>query len=123
MFRTRFCFADLLVCVGVALVASALLLFPFLFAETGERLVITTPTDRYEYRLDENRRLTVESGGITLEIVIENGKARVAHATCPDGVCYAGGEIFRAGQSILCAPAGVTLLVEGGEDDVDFIAG
>ena len=85
MFRTRFCFADLLVCVGVALVASALLLFPFLFVETGERLVIMTPTDRYEYRLDENRRLTVESGGITLEIVIENGKARVAHATCPDG--------------------------------------
>lgn len=123
MFRTRFCFADLLICVGVALAASVLLLFPFLFADTGERLVITTPTDRYEYSLRENRHLTIKSGGITLDIVIEDGKARVAHATCPDGVCYSGGEIFRAGQSILCAPAGVTLLVEGGEDGVDFVAG
>lgn len=123
MFRTRFCLVDLLISVGVVLIAVAMLLFPSLLQEEGERLVIVTPTERTEYPLNVDRCISLHSEGVDMEIVIENGEVFVRRSSCRDGVCTASGRIARAGQSILCAPAGVTLLIEGGDGDVDFVAG
>ena len=123
MFQTRFSAWDT-VAVGLVLVTAALLLaFPLLFAAEGEILQITTSTEVQTYRLSEDREILLQEGGVELVVVIENGEAYVRHSTCPDGVCRASGRISESGESILCAPAGVTLTVKGGADDVDFVAG
>ena len=126
MFRTRVCAADgILVFVVVAL-AGLLLALPFLQSRSGASLIVSTANGSESYPLSENRRIAVSSGGISLTVEILDGRARVSESNCPDGVCMASGWIGRPGQSVVCAPAGVRLLIAGGEkggSEVDFVAG
>ncbi|MBQ7604460.1 MAG: NusG domain II-containing protein [Clostridia bacterium] len=54
-----------------------------------------------------------------LTVIIENGEARVAGSTCPDGFCEKHAPVSRAGETIVCLPRGVIIRVSGeGEADV-----
>lgn len=44
-------------------------------------------------------------------LVIENGKAKVTEANCPDGICKNHAEIHRNGESIICLPHRVVITV------------
>ncbi len=123
MIRTKFSAWDAVVAGLVLVAALALLLVPPLLRREGETLVVTTPEGSDTYALSEDRRFEITSEGITLTVVIEDGAAYVLHSDCPDGICRASGRISQSGQTILCAPAGVTLSVKGGGDGVDFVAG
>ena len=123
MFSTRVTVRD---AIAVAVVLFASLFFflaPWQSREVGSTLVIATPDGTAEYALSENREIALSSQGISLTVVIENGAAYVRESNCHDGVCRAGGRIYRGGETILCAPAGVRLSVRGGASDVDHIAG
>ena len=122
MFQTKITFRDILAVLAI-LIAAALIFLPAVWKKDGATLLVTTPDGDFSYPLSKDRRETVVSGGITLVIVIEDGKAWVSESDCPDGVCRASGKISRSGEVILCAPAGVTLTVKGGSGDVDFVAG
>ena len=63
------------------------------------------------------------SGGVHLVVVIDGGAVWVEEADCPDLVCKHTGKVSRGGDVILCVPAGVRILVKGGDGDVDFVAG
>ena len=109
---------------AVVLLAAVLMLWIPFAQGTGEKLEITTPDATYIYDLSKDQTLSLESNGYTLQVVIFAGEARVSACNCPDGVCVASGRISKSGESILCAPAGVTLRVVGkGESDADFVAG
>ena len=123
MFQTRLARLDWLA-VATVLLAACLLWIPFGGQRDADVLIITTSDGRSEYALSKDREIEVTSNGHRLLIVISDGAASVRESDCPDGVCVASGEIHYAGESILCAPAGVTLTVQkGGGDNVDFIAG
>lgn len=123
MFRTKPSFGDLIAAVAVLLIAVLLIWHPWQGRADGEILVIVTPDETIEYALSENRTIELESRGIHLCIEIVDGKAFVRESDCPDGVCVASASISKTGETILCAPAGVSLTVKGGEGDVDFVAG
>lgn len=123
MFRTRVTIRDGVAVVAVLLAACLLLFAPWQSRVDGAFLVLTTPEGTMEYSLSSDRELTLTSQGVTLTVVIENGSAYVRTSDCPDGVCRAGGRISKSGETILCAPAGVRLLVKGGASDVDHVAG
>ena len=57
-------------------------------------------------------------------LVIENGKAYISHATCPDGLCVRRGRISIVGESIICLPNKVTVTVVGKTDNssVDIVS-
>ena len=124
MFRVRFSAADVAVMLICLLLALLLLLTP-LSRTNGAFLTVTTPTGSHSYSLSENQTITAEGNGLSLTVQIENGEARVIHSDCPDKICHSGA-ISKSGQSILCAPAGIRLLIsaeKGGSADVDFVAG
>ena len=123
MFRTKPSFGDLIAAVAVLLIAVLLIWHPWQGRADGEILVIVTPDETIEYALSENRTIELESRGVHLCIEIADGKAFVRESDCPDGVCVASASISRTGETILCAPAGVSLMVKGGDGDVDFVAG
>lgn len=123
MFRTKFGLGDIIAAVAVLLVATLLLWHPWQTRGAGEILVITTPDQSFEYSLSENRSLDIESRGVHLCIEIVDGKAFVRESSCPDGVCISSGAISKTGETIICAPAGVSLAVKGGDGNVDFVAG
>ena len=62
--------------------------------------------------LTEDRTLTV---GDThhLTITVSDGTIAVTHSDCPTQDCVHTGEIYRAGQSIVCLPARIIIALEG----------
>ncbi len=116
-------FSDVLI-VGLLLLAAAISAFFTLSRDAG-----TTCTIRYgeiteTVSLSGNRVISVQSNGHSLTVVIENGAVSVTESDCPDGVCVNSGTISRAGQAIVCVPAGVTVRVDGNRSDhADIIAG
>ncbi|MDO4616459.1 MAG: NusG domain II-containing protein [Lachnospiraceae bacterium] len=84
----------------------------------------------------ETRRIPLsESGSYEIEgvngtnvLVIENGRAHMEEASCPDGVCMGMGEIDTSGQSIICLPNEIVVVVmdaSSGEEesDIDAVTG
>lgn len=123
MFRTKVTLSDLLAAAFVVTLACAVLLLPLAWRKKGNVLVVTTSDGSTEYSLAQDREFYVRSNGITLCIVIKDGMAYVKESDCKDGVCRSSGKISKNGESIICAPAGVRIMVKGGESNVDFVAG
>ena len=123
MFSTKPNTRDGIIAAVVLCLALALLLFPFLFRKVGKSVVLTYGDTTETYSLLENRTIEVTSNGIHLTVVIDGGEVWVEDADCPDLVCKHTGKISRSGDVILCVPAGLRILVKGGNDDVDFVAG
>ena len=71
----------------------------------------------------QNTTVKIESRGITLFVTVMDGKVDVYKSDCPDGVCVNSAPISKTGETIICAPAGVSITVKGGDGDVDFVAG
>lgn len=122
MKRDRISVCDVLIVLAVLGAALLLLWSPWSDRQTGGTLIVTTPDASLSYSLSVDRTFTVSSNGITLTVEIRDGAAFVSDSNCPDGVCRHSGQISRSGEAILCAPAGITLTVKGG-DGLDFIAG
>ena len=123
MFRTKLSFGDAIAAVAVLLIAALLIWHPWQGSQAGETVVIVTPEETFEYALSENHTLEIESRGVHLYIEITDGKAFVRESDCLDGVCIASASISKTGETIICAPAGVSITVKGGDGDVDFVAG
>jgi hypothetical protein len=123
MFSHRISYRDWIAFAAVLLLAALLAILPLLTARTGALLVVTTPEGEMLYPLSQNDCFEIVSQGITLSVVIEDGAAYVKESTCPDGVCRSTRPISKSGETVLCAPVGVTLTVRGGDGDVDFVAG
>ena len=57
-------------------------------------------------------------------LVIEDGKAWISEADCPDRICVRQGKIHYTGQVITCLPNRLTVTVEGGESNgIDLVVG
>ncbi len=113
-----------LIPVAAVLVLALLIWLAVLPGDAGRYVEVTVAgqgTERYPLAAD--RTLELDSRGVRLTVIVENGAVCVGQADCPDGVCTATGHISRTGQSIVCAPAGVVIRVVGGEQDADGIAG
>lgn len=67
------------------------------------------------YPLDEDRRVEISVGENRNLLIIRGGKAYVAEASCPDGICAAHRPISKEGESIVCLPNRVVVTVKAGE--------
>lgn len=126
MFRTRVSWADGAVLLTVLVLALLLVLLPHLLQNPDGYLLVTTENGSRSYPLSEDQKLTVTSNSHALTLEIRDGKAHVLKSDCPDKICMHSGWIGTPGQSVICAPAGVRLLIvkdKGGNADADFIAG
>lgn len=93
----------------------------------GQRVLITVDGEIYgSYPLSESQDIEIRKDGAVVNIVrIENGRAHMFMADCPDQLCQKQGEIEREGESIICLPNRVVAAVQGtdGEDrEMDAIA-
>ena len=127
MFRTHFSVADLLVMLAMVAFGTVLILL-FLFGNfsglSDGVLVVRTPEKALTYPLSSDCTFSVISGDITLTIEIRDGCARVAESDCPDRICQKTGWISRKGETVICAPASVSLTVtdaKGGVGDADLV--
>jgi len=125
--RTRPAVLDFIIIAAVCAVALSLFALPFL-RPAGSTVKVSIregskTTVFRECELSEDQSFELENNGINLKVVIEGGEVFVSHSDCEDRVCINSGRISKAGQSIICAPAGVVISVSGGETNEDISAG
>lgn len=71
------------------------------------------------YPLDKDIRTDIVTEGEHLNVlVIEDGKAHIESADCPDKLCVKQRAISKAGESIICLPHKLVIRIEG-ESGVD----
>lgn len=109
--------AVVLLCVFVGLAF-------YFFRADGDSVRVSVDGEIYgEFSLNENRTVQIISEGGYNVLVIENGRAYVESASCPDGICAAHKPISRDGESIVCLPNKVVITVNVGDDEApDIIA-
>ena len=76
------------------------------------------------YSLYQNQTFTVSTeDGHSNTIEIKNGEVWVSDADCPDLLCVRQGHISKNGESIICLPHKLTILVKSDvSDDIDTIS-
>ena len=86
------------------------------FRGEGNSVTVTVDGKLFgTYSLDENKTVEIrtgENGENSNILVIEDGRAYVSSATCPDGICASHKPIFRKGESIVCLPHRVVITAD-----------
>ena len=71
-----------------------------------------------EYSLSVDGKYELNGG--TNILIIENGKAYVSYASCPDGLCKNQGRISMVGERIVCLPNKVMIEIIGEGEGLDI---
>lgn len=113
---------DILLIAALLILAVAVGGFLFLFRAEGSYVTVTLDGEIYgEYPLSEDCRIQITSGGNINYLIIEGGRAYIAEATCPDGICVSHRPISREGESIVCLPNKVAVTVRGSGNSTDAV--
>ena len=108
--------------LSVIAVAACLLL---VFRKEGNMVKVTVDGEVYGmYSLAKDIEVEIKTENGYNILVIENGKAYVKDASCPDGICSSHRPIKHTGASIICLPNKVVVSIEnnenGGQTDNEF---
>lgn len=86
-------------------------------AEAGAEVVVELRGQEYaRLPLSQDTELDIVYGRNHNRLVIKDGVATMAEATCPDGLCVHQPDISLNGQMIVCLPNQVLITIENGED-------
>ena len=111
----------------VAVLTAAVLLLALKLLPTEEKKYLLVISDNAEqsFSLDSDRDIELFSNGIRVKITIEDGSAFIADSECRNGICMRSPRAKSIGDSIVCAPAGIALIIKGsgGGADADAYAG
>ena len=108
---------DIILVASLLVVALLAILIVEVTREDGAYVSITVQGDgEIQIPLSEDGEYILNGGTNTL--VIEDGKAYMKEASCPDGLCTHQGKISRSGQRITCLPNRVFIIVVAEGDDV-----
>ena len=112
---------DIILIASILVVAIAVLLIVELTKEEGAGVVVKVDGGEVaEYSLSKNGTYPLNGG--TNILVIEDGRAYLSDANCPDKLCVHQGKISRTGEVITCLPNKLTVTVFGAEESVDLIS-
>lgn len=107
---------DLLLLAGL-LAAAALLFAGREFFAGRPAVMVSVWVDGAETMtldLNQDDDIVIENGnGQTNHLIIEDGKAFLTEASCPDKLCVRQGAISETGQTIACAPNRVSITIVG----------
>ena len=107
----------------VVLLNAALVLFRlFIWNQDSGAGVVVAVDGKEIARYSLTQEGTYELNGGTNTLVIEDGKAFLIQADCPDHLCVKQGKINGAGQVITCLPNRLTVTVYGQKGDVELIS-
>ena len=110
---------DIILVAVILLIAAAGLLFVNLTKQEGSLAVVKIDgVQTQSYSLNENRTVEIFTGDnneFKNTLVIENGKAYISQADCPDKICQEHRPISYSGETIVCLPHRVVVEIEGGQ--------
>ena len=111
---------DTLLIVALLLVGIVLLFVLRGKSSEGSYVIIMHQNEeKARFSLTSNGVYDINDGKNKIEIL--DGKVRMIYADCPDELCIRQGWIEYDGQSIICLPNKITVMVSGGDNSVDFV--
>lgn len=111
---------DLILIGSILLISIVLLLVLQLNKEQGAGVIVRVDGKEVaRYPLTKNGTYSLNGGTNTLHI--EDGKAWLTDADCPDKLCVRQGKINKEGETITCLPNKLTVTVYGVENTVELI--
>lgn len=117
---------DILLC-AVLLAAAGItwIIFNNVHGGNGAYAVVTVDGNEYaRLPLSKDTRLVIETENGKNTLVIEDGKAYMSEADCPDLICVRHKAVYYNGESIVCLPHRVVVKITGGgESPADAVAG
>ena len=112
-----------LLITAILLLSAILLWFGIRFASPRQAasIRITVGGDEFGvFSLAKDRTILI---GDTNVCEIQDGKAHMLSASCPDQICVHQRAISKNGESIICLPNKVVVSIEGAEDSqIDVVA-
>lgn len=121
--KTKLCFNDFVAVIVVAVIAIAIITLPHLLDAPAEYVKITTTDNELIFPLSQDKSVSIESNEYNLTVEISGETAFVTNSTCKDQVCVHSKKISRGGESIICAPAQVSIEIIGKGNNVDYAVG
>ena len=112
---------DFILIGAILVVIIAVLLVIQLTKEDGAYVAVKVNGQEVaQYSLSVNGEYELNGGTNILRI--EDGKAYLIDANCPDHLCVNQGKIWRTGETITCLPNRLTVTVYGAEKSVDLVS-
>ena len=103
---------DCILIFGLLLLAASFGIFYALTHSAGAYVAVSVDGEPFgSYPLHQNDVVEIRTDGMENILVIEDGKAFVRSASCPNGICCAHRPIFREGETIVCYPHKVVITV------------
>lgn len=108
--------------IGIVLFVSIAAIFIMNHLCGGSQTAVICCGDvRHELSLDEDGLFRFD--GIDAEFEVKGGKIRITKVSCPDKICENTGYIGSPGQSIICVPNKITVVVVGSNESIDVTVG
>ena len=116
---------DIILAVIVIAVAATGVLLLNIFKTEGEFAVVKIDgkeTERYPLSVNTEVVIETENNGKNT-LVIEDGKAFIKNATCPDKICEGHSKISFKGETIVCLPHQVVIeiVASDSENELDVV--
>ena len=112
-------FVVLLLAAGTGYYSLQQMKAPAAVAEVSADGVVIT-----ELSLSENGETELESHGVHLTVVVQDGSVFVESSDCPNQNCVQSGRIHRGGESIVCLPGRVSITLKSNDGDaLDLVIG
>ncbi len=108
--------------IGIILVLILVMFFAIsLFKKDGAYVIVRVDGQQVaKYNLSENGQYELNNGTNVLRI--EDGKAYLVSADCPDHLCINQGKVDKSGETITCLPNRLTVTVYGADNsDVELV--
>ena len=104
----------------IFIIIASFLLKKYLPSESGDSVRVSVNGETVaEYSLSEAGVYTLNGGTNVLRI--EDGKAKMEKAECPDGICIKQGWVYRNGECITCLPNKVVVEVVKTDGSTDLV--
>ncbi len=119
---------DIILVAVILVIAAAGLLITTLSRQEGSTVIVKIDGEQTEsYSLYENRTVEIITGKnneFSNTLVIENGKAFISQADCPDKICQEHRAISYSGESIVCLPHKIVIEITDKQSgpDLDAVA-
>jgi len=109
--------------LGGLLLTGVVLFFIFRFLKVpgGSAVVRVSGKEYGTYSLSQDQIIEIrgKDSGTNL-LVIQNGKASIEEASCPDLLCVHQGSVYRQGESIICLPNEVVVEITGTKEELPY---
>jgi len=105
----------------ILLAATVMAVAGFNSGSIGKYLTVVSPSGVKTVGLAEDKTFTVDGRGGTVTIEVVDGAAAIVESPCPRGLCRQQGYISRVGQSVMCLPLCVKLVISDSAETYDAV--